>query len=102
MKINIKKTKVMRISKRGEETINITLNGEEIEQVKKFCYLGSVVTEDARCHEEIKRRIALGKDAFYKRGELGPTQRQPKHEAEEENGKDIGVECCPERLGDMD
>ena len=70
MKINIKKTKVMRISKRGEETINITLNGEEIEQVKKFCYLGSVVTEDARCHVEIKRRIALGKDAFYKRGEL--------------------------------
>src|ERR1043165_9450291 len=70
MKINIKKTKGMRISKRGEEMINITLNGDEIEQVKKFCYLGSVVTEDARCHEEIKRRIALGKDAFYKRGEL--------------------------------
>ena len=70
MKINIKKTKVMKISKRGEETINITLNGEEIEQVKKFCYLGSVVTEDARCHVEVKRRIAMGKDAFYKRGEL--------------------------------
>ena len=29
-----------------------------------------MVTEDARCHVEIKRRIALGKDAFYKRGEL--------------------------------
>src|ERR1043165_7607201 len=69
MKININKTKVMRISKRGEETINITLNGEEIEQVKKFCYLGSVVLEDARCHVEIKRRTAFG-DAFYKRGEL--------------------------------
>ena len=73
MKINIKKTKVMMISKRSEktsQTIKITLNGEEIEQVEKFCYLGSMVTDDARCHEEIKRRIAMGKDAFYKRGEL--------------------------------
>ena len=70
MKINIKKTKVMKISKRKVETVKITLNGEEIEQVDKFCYLGCIITEDAKCHTEIKRRIAMGKDAFNKRGEL--------------------------------
>ena len=36
----------------------------------KFCYLGCIITEDAKCHTEIKRRIAIGKDAFNKRGEL--------------------------------
>ena len=41
-----------------------------IEQVERFCYLGSLITQDARCHEEIKRRIGMGKDAFYKRKEL--------------------------------
>jgi hypothetical protein len=71
MKINIKKTKAMRISKGGKKAIlKITLNGEEIEHVEKFCYLGSMVTDDARCHVEIKRRIAMGKDAFNKRWEL--------------------------------
>ena len=71
MKINIGKTKTMRIS-RGEEEIEvkITINGEVIEQVKSFCYLGSMITTDAKCHSDIKRRIALGKDAFMKRGEL--------------------------------
>jgi len=38
--------------------------------MEKFCYLGSMVTNDARCHVEIKRRIAMEKNAFYKRGEL--------------------------------
>jgi Reverse transcriptase (RNA-dependent DNA polymerase)/Endonuclease/Exonuclease/phosphatase family len=70
MKINVAKTKVMRVSKGKAKKIKITLNGEKLEQVEKFCYLGSMVTEDARCRVEIKRRIAMGKDAFYKRGEL--------------------------------
>ena len=71
MKINIGKTKVMRVSKEEEEVeVKITIGGEEIEQVKSFCYLGSMITPDARCHSDIKRRIVLGKDAFMKRGEL--------------------------------
>src|ERR1043165_9471561 len=71
LKINIGKTKTMRIG-RGEEEIEvkITINGEEVEQVKSFCYLGSVITTDARCHKDIKRRIALGRKAFTNRGEL--------------------------------
>ena len=70
MKINIKKTKIMRISKGQVKTVNIILDGKELEQVGAFCYLGSMITNDAKCHVEIKRRIAMGKDAFYKRKEL--------------------------------
>ena len=60
----------MKISKGHEATVKITIDGKELEQVGKFCYLGSMITTDARCHVEIKRRIAMGKDAFYKRKEL--------------------------------
>ena len=70
MKINKKKTKVMRISKGEQKMVKICIDGEEIEQVKEFAYLGSIITEDARCHREIQRRIVLGKDAFEKRKEL--------------------------------
>src|SRR5688572_9052884 len=70
MRINIKKTKVMKISKGEETTVNIRIEGKEIEQVKEFCYLGSLITTDAKCHKEIRRRIAIGKEAFTKRREL--------------------------------
>jgi len=36
-------------------------NGYSVEQVRQFIYLGSVITEDSKCHEEVKRRIAIGK-----------------------------------------
>src|SRR6218665_462230 len=70
MKINIKKTKVLKISKGEETMVRINIGGKEIEQVKEFCYLGSVITTDAKCHREIRRRIAIGKEAFSKRREL--------------------------------
>ena len=71
MRINISKTKSMKIGREEEEvTVKIKINGEEVEQVKSFCYLGSMMTADARCQNDIKQRIALGKDAFTKRGEL--------------------------------
>ncbi len=70
MKINTKKTKVMRISRTEREKVKIQIDGKEIEQVTEFCYLGSVITSDARCQKEVRRRIALGKEAFNRRKEL--------------------------------
>src|SRR6218665_1090003 len=72
MQINTKKTKVMKIRRvEGEEkNMKITIDGEEIEQVTEFCYLRSLVSSDAKCHKEIKKRIAMGKEAFTKRKEL--------------------------------
>ena len=67
MKINNKTT---RIGKGEQKIVKITIEGEELEQVKEFSYLGSTITEDARCHREIQRRIVIGKDAFEKRKEL--------------------------------
>jgi len=49
MKINTKKTKVLRVSK-GSESDNedsSLIAGEIIEQVKEFCYLGSMISDDA-------------------------------------------------------
>jgi len=52
------------------ERKQITSVGQELEQVGNFCYLGIITTNDAECHVEIKRIIAMGKDAFCKRKEL--------------------------------
>ena len=69
MKINTKKTKVMRVCKVGGE-VKITINGARLEQVRSFKYLGHTITEDGRCETEIKCRIAQAKEAFGCRKEL--------------------------------
>lgn len=69
MKINIKKTKVMKISNEKSEMI-VSIEGEKIEQVKEFKYLGSTICEDGRCRREITTRICMAKQAFTKRKEL--------------------------------
>ena len=70
MKINEKKTKVMKIGKEVEEQIRITINGNTLEQVHQFKYLGSLLSEDGRSEKEIRSRIAVAKDAFNKHSEL--------------------------------
>ena len=70
MKINMKKTKVMRISREEGGKLSILIDGHKLEQVEQFVYLGSMITEDGRCNKEIKRRIALGKEAYNRRKEL--------------------------------
>src|SRR6478609_11024505 len=49
MKISIKKTKAMVVSRYGGERVNITVEGQSGEQVSKFRYLGSLISEDGRC-----------------------------------------------------
>ena len=69
MRINVKKTKIMKISKYGGN-MKIVINGTELEQVDEYVYLGSLITQDAKCHWEIRRRTAMGKEAFMQRKEL--------------------------------
>ena len=69
MEINVKKTKTMRISRRKRSVLNIIIEGKNVEQVKKFRYLGVIITEDGRCDVEIKT-IGMAKGAFNKRREL--------------------------------
>src|SRR5688572_9418412 len=65
LKINGKKTKTMTIGKEKEK-INITLEGEELEQVAEFVYLGGVITEDAESTRDIRKRIGLASAMFGK------------------------------------
>ena len=70
MKVNVKKTKVIRISKTGEGDVIPFVEGHIVEQVAKFKYLGSIIEADGRCEGEIKARIGMAKDAFGKRKKL--------------------------------
>ena len=60
----------MRISRKGGGKVNLMLEGQSIEQVKKFKYLGVWITEDGRCGNEIKCRIGMAKERFGKMREL--------------------------------
>src|SRR5437867_8453540 len=70
MAINVKKTKVMVVSKRGKIKCQVTLDNMTLEQVSRYKYLGSWISDDANCVEEIRTRIALAKEAFWKIKEL--------------------------------
>jgi len=63
MKINVKKTKVMCISRNGNCRIKIQIVSQLVEQVSEFKYLGSLKLEYryGYCEKEIHSRIALGK-----------------------------------------
>ena len=66
LKINRNKTECMVMSKRSAPTCNISIGNETIQQVNKFKYLGSTITEDGRCESEIKQRIGIARSAFIK------------------------------------
>ena len=59
MKLNAEKTKVMHIGK-GEYN-DIEIDGETLEKLLEFIYLGSCKTADGDCRSDIMRRIARAK-----------------------------------------
>src|SRR6184192_1318528 len=73
MEINVKKTKVMIMNgtakPKGMQR-SITLNSVPLEQVSRFKYLGSWITEDARSNEDIRARVGMAKAAFWQNKEL--------------------------------
>ena len=67
VQLNVDKTEVMVISKKTQvPRCDVRVNDRTIKQVRRFCYLGSYITEDGRCTEEIKRRTFEAKIAFQK------------------------------------
>ncbi|PNF18588.1 hypothetical protein B7P43_G06262 [Cryptotermes secundus] len=69
MEMNVEKTKVMKIS-RQPTPVTIKIDQKQVENVKCFKYLGSLLTDDGRCTCEIKSRIAMAKAAFSKKKNL--------------------------------
>ena len=65
--INCNNTVCMVVSKKKDiPRCSLKVKDQIIKQVSAFNYLGSTITEDARCMKEIKRRIVLAKSAFSK------------------------------------
>ena len=57
LKLNIQKTKIMA----SGPIISWQIDGEIVETVSDFIFLGSTVTADGDCSYEIKRRLLLGR-----------------------------------------
>ena len=60
LKLNIQKTKIMAC---GPIT-SWEIDGETVETVSDFIFLGSKITEDGDCSHEIKRCLLLGRKAM--------------------------------------
>ena len=57
LKLNIQKTKIMASS----PITSWEIDGETVETVSEFIFLGSQITADGDCSHEIKRRLLLGR-----------------------------------------
>ena len=62
LKISSKKTKHMRMNNKNNTAI--TVNGEALEEVEYFTYLGSKMTTDGDSEKEVRERISKASQAF--------------------------------------
>ena len=60
LKLNIRKTKIMASS----PIASWQIDGEAMETVRDFIFLGSKITEDSDYSQEIKRHLLLGRKAM--------------------------------------
>ena len=60
LKLNIQKTKIMASS----PITSWQIDGETMEIVRDFIFLGSKITADGDCNHEIKRQLLLGRKAM--------------------------------------
>ena len=60
LKLNIKKIKIMASS----SITSWQIEGEKVEAVTDFLFLGSKITMDGDCSHEIKRHLLLGRKAM--------------------------------------
>ena len=63
LRLNVSKTKIMTIGSDGNED-PIIVDGDEVEQVTQFNFLGALITSNGGCSTELRRRIALAKSAM--------------------------------------
>ena len=72
LKLNIQKTKIMA----SGPITSWQIDGETVETVSDFIFLGSKITADGDCSHEIKRRLLLGRkvvtnlDSIFKSRDL--------------------------------
>ncbi|KAI5734561.1 hypothetical protein M8J77_007970 [Diaphorina citri] len=66
LKMNLKKTKLMLISKTPKNNVNLTIDGVPIDKVSSYKYLGTWLHEDNNQTKEIRCRIEIARHAFIK------------------------------------
>ena len=64
LKLNVQKTKIMASS----PIISWQIDGEKVEAVTDFVFLGSKITAGGDCSHEIKRCLLLGRKALINPG----------------------------------
>ena len=62
LKLNIQKAKI----KASGPITSWQIDGETMETVRDFIFLGSKIIADGDCSHEIKRRLLLGREAMTK------------------------------------
>ena len=62
--LNVTKTKLMIIGEEDGDNDQLTVDGQEIEKVKQFNFLGSLITTEGGCDKEIRRRVAMARSAM--------------------------------------
>ena len=108
MKINVQKTKTMIVSRDEVQVVNITIDGQRVEEVKNFKYLGSNISEDGYNLIDVKSRTPLVERLFcicksgVQQEERVFDKRWTKQNTKKENGKGIGVASSVVWMRDMD
>ena len=72
LKLNIQKTKIMASS----PITSWEIDGETVETVTDFTFLGSKITEDGYCSHEIKRHLLLGRKVMTNLDSILKSQRR--------------------------
>ena len=71
LKLNIQKTKIMA----SGPITSWQIDGETVETVRYFIFLGSKITTDGDCSHEIKRRLLLGRKVMTNLDSMSQKQR---------------------------
>ena len=66
LQLNIQKTKIMA----SGPITSLQIDGETVETVADFIFLGSKITADGDCSHEIKRRLLLGRKVMTNLGSI--------------------------------
>ena len=66
LELNIQKTKIMA----SGPITSWEIDGETVEKMRDFIFLGSKITADCDCSHEIKRHLLLGRKAMTNQGSI--------------------------------
>lgn len=65
LSINWEKTKYLKMTRRRQGGLDLEINGNRVENVESFKYLGSTLTADNSVKHEIKARVAAGGRCYF-------------------------------------